>query len=228
MHYVSGESRKRKADMDRTNHWARRSLAAFQKKGKFEQMLYGIVQGSIFKDFRQESAQYIASHPFDGIAIGGVSVGESKKEMLKVIDWVVPALPEEKIRHVLGIGDIDDIFELIARGIDTFDCVMPSRLGRTGHIFTSPPEGNRRNRFRLDITKSIYAQSTDPLDRMCMCYVCTHFTRAYLQHLFRAEELLAYHLATYHNIFFITSLVKRMRNSLLNDSFSELRKNWLE
>lgn len=216
-----------KADMERTHRWALRSLDAFQKKGKFDQALYGIIQGSIFEDLRKESAKFITRQPFDGIAIGGVSVGESKKEMQKTVEWVIPLLPENKVRHLLGIGDVDDIFEIVERGIDTFDCVTPSRLGRVGHIFINPPEGNSANRFRYDVTKSLFALSKEPLDKNCDCYVCQNFTRGYIQHLFRARELLAYRLATYHNIYFIINLTKQIRKALLEESFEKMKKEWL-
>lgn len=228
-----------KADMERTHRWAIRSLEAFRRgKGEvlrvkkkmfsFEQALYGIIQGSIFEDLRKESAQFIASHNFDGIAIGGVSVGESKKEMREAVDRTVPFLPDDKVRHLLGIGDVDDIFEIIERGIDTFDCVTPSRLGRVGHIFVHPPQGCIQNRFRYDLIKSQYSRSTEPLSKDCDCYVCHTFTRGYIHHLFRAKELLAYRLATYHNIYFITQLTMKIREALLEDRFTEMKANWLQ
>jgi len=215
------------ADMERTHRWALRSLDEFKKKGKFDQALYGIVQGSIFEDLRKTSAKFISEQNFDGIAIGGVSVGESKKEMHRVVDWCVPLLPSGKVRHLLGIGDVDDIFAIIERGIDTFDCVTPSRLGRVGHIFVHPQEGNLKNRFRLDITKSIYSRNQDQLSRDCLCYVCHNFTRGYIQHLFRARELLAYRLATYHNVYFIVDLVKRIREAIMEERFEQLKREWL-
>lgn len=217
-----------KADMERTHRWAVRSLETFKKKGKFDQALYGIVQGSIYQDLREQSAKFIAEQNFDGMAIGGVSVGESKREMQQSVDWVVPLLPDDKVRHLLGIGDVDDIFTIIERGIDTFDCVTPSRLGRVGHILVHPPEGNLKNRFRIDITKSLFARSSEPLSKGCSCYVCQNFTRGYIQHLFRARELLAYRLATYHNVHFIVDLVKRIREAIIEERFNRLKKQWLE
>ncbi|HSW98057.1 MAG TPA: tRNA guanosine(34) transglycosylase Tgt [Candidatus Saccharimonadales bacterium] len=216
-----------KADMARTHRWAIRSLEAFQKPGEFDQALYGIVQGSIFEDLRKESAEFIAAHNFDGIAIGGVSVGETKKEMQEAVDRSVPFLPEDKVRHLLGIGDVDDIFEIVERGIDTFDCVTPSRLGRVGHIFVHPPEGSVQNRFRYDVTKSQFSRSSDPLSHGCACYVCQTYTRGYIHHLFRAKELLAYRLATYHNIHFIINLTKKIRKSLVENTFFALKEHWL-
>jgi len=223
-----------KSDMERTHRWALRSLEAFSRQDSgendevvFDQALYGIVQGSIFKDLREESAKFIASQDFGGIAIGGVSVGESKTEMQNVVDWTVPFLPDTKVRHLLGVGDIDDIFEIVERGIDTFDCVTPSRLGRVGCAFIHPGQGNTENRFRFDVTKSSYALSKEPLDNMCDCYVCTNFTRGYINHLFKAKELLGYRLVTYHNIYFIINLTKQIRQALLDGKFVEMKKEWL-
>lgn len=216
-----------KEEMERTKRWGLRSLEAFTMKGKFPQALYGIVQGSVFKDLRESSAKFVAEHDFDGVAIGGVSVGETKSQMQDVAEWVIPHLPDNKVRHLLGIGDVDDIFGIIERGIDTFDCVTPSRLGRVGHVFIHPPEGTIGNRFRYDITKSLYARSTQPLDAHCTCYACLNYTRGYLHHLFRSRELLAYRLATYHNLHFIIQLTKSIRHALPEGNFSKLKKNWL-
>ncbi|MBI2613905.1 MAG: tRNA guanosine(34) transglycosylase Tgt [Candidatus Levybacteria bacterium] len=218
-----------KEAMQRTHHWAPRSLKAGQGKQFYpwKQALYGIIQGGIYKDLRQESAKFISALSFDGIAIGGVSVGESKKEMRDAIDWSMPFLPSEKPRHLLGIGEIDDIFDAIERGIDTFDCVIPTRFGRYGIVFVSPQEGNIKNRFRIDINKTIFAKDQSPIAKDCLCYTCQSFTRGYLHHLFRAQELLAYRLASYHNMFFINDLVKKIRKGILNDEFAKFKKQWL-
>lgn len=221
-----------KQAMERTHKWAQRSLAEFKvQSAKFKvnayQALYGIIQGGVYKNLREESAKFISSLPFDGIAIGGVAVGESKKEMLDVLDWVTPFLPEEKPRHLLGVGEVDDIFEIIERGIDMFDCVIPTRLGRTGFILVSPPDGNLKNRFRIDITKSEFAKDKRPLSGGCTCYVCQNFTRGYTNHLFRSRELLAYRLASYHNLYFINSLVAKIRSAILENTFGKLKKRWV-
>lgn len=237
----------------RTHDWAKRGLKEFRKlsgysssaaarsrevsivgnspRGRiitdFEQGLVGIIQGSTFQDLREESAKYIAGLDFDAFAIGGVSVGEGKDDMRNAIKWVVPNLPENKLRHLLGIGEVDDIFDAVELGMDTMDCVIPSRLGRTGFVFVNPPEGKRENRFRVDLTKSSYGISKDPIDPLCSCYVCKTFTRGYLHHLFRATELLAYRLATYHNIYFLMELTRKIRESILEGRFQELKKSWL-
>ncbi len=220
-----------KKAMERTHNWAVRSLAAAKvksakRKAQNNQGLYGIIQGGIYQDLREESAKFISSFPFDGIAIGGVAVGESKKEMRDVLSWVYPFLPEEKPRHLLGIGEIDDIFEAVAWGMDTFDCVIPTRFGRYGIAFVSPKEGSLKNKFRLQITKTIYAKDTRPLDENCKCYVCQNFTRGYIHHLFRSEELLAYRLATYHNLFFIINLMQQIRGAIRKGTFTALKMTY--
>ena len=232
--------------MKRTNAWALRSIAAHQRlschavrqladsassvsqngsRNEFGmtprkyQALYGSIQGSVYEDLRKESAKFITGLPFDGFAIGGVSVGESKKEMQKVLSWVTPLLPDDKPRHLLGVGEIDDIFTLISYGIDTFDCVQPTRLARMGKVFVK--------KYELDITKSMYAEDTTPIDKECQCYTCKNYSRAYIHHLFRVRELLGYRLATIHNIYFINSLVSDIRTAIAHNSFVKLKKQWL-
>lgn len=215
--------------MERTHDWAVRSLKAFESKNYYpwKQALYGIVQGGIYKDLREKSSKFISNLPFDGIAIGGVSVGESKKEMRDVLDWVSPFLPENKPRHLLGIGEIDDIFEAIERGMDTFDCVIPTRFGRYGMVFISAPEGNLKNKFRIDIKKSVFAKDKGPLDKNCNCHTCQTFTRGYINHLFRSSELLAYRLASYHSLYFLVNLVKDIRKAIISGNFQKMKKKWL-
>jgi len=218
-----------KEAMERTHKWALRSLKASQGKQyhSWQQALYGIIQGGVYKDLREESAKFISKLDFDGIAIGGVAVGESKKEMRQAVDWAYPFLPEDKPRHLLGIGEIDDIFDVIERGMDTFDCVIPTRFGRYGIVFVDPSIGNLENRFRIDLNKTIFAKDKKPISKDCRCYVCQNFTRGYIHHLFRAQELLAYRLASYHNMFFINNLVKQIRQAILDDKFQEMKKQWL-
>lgn len=220
--------------MERTHRWALRSLTEHQKlqsleKKKAYQALYGVVQGSIFKDLREQSARFIAAQDdFDGIAIGGVSVGESKEQMCSVCDWVIPLLPDDKPRHLLGVGEIDDIFDIIERGIDTFDCVQPTRLARMGHLLMKPTRERKSSRkFTLDITKSIYEADLGPIEKDCTCYTCQSFSRAYLHHLFHSRELLAYRLATFHNLHFVISLVKRIRRSIAEDSYLKTKALYL-
>ena len=197
------------------------------RASSFDQGLVGITQGSTFQDLREESAKVIGEMPFDAFAIGGVSVGESKEDMRNAVKWSIPFLPEDRFRHLLGIGEVDDIFDAVELGCDTMDCVIPSRLARTGFVFVHPKEGKLSNRFRIDLTKSANTQSHDKIDNACDCYVCTTFTRGYLRHLFRAKELLAYRLATYHNIYFLIHLAQDIRQSILDGRFQELKSSWL-
>lgn len=212
--------------MARTHRWAIRSLEAFNKiKSPRKQFLYGVIQGSLFEDLRQESAKFISSLGFDGLAIGGVAVGESKKQMIQVLDWVMPVLRKGKTQrpvHLLGVGEIDDIFVAVERGVDTMDCVMPTRLARMGHILF------KGKNFTYDINKSIFANDASSIDKNCHCNVCQNFSKAYIHHLFRANELLAYRLATYHNLFFIEELFAKIREALQRNEFLSLKKQWLK
>ncbi len=237
-----------KKSMERTHRWAVRSLDAHQRLswksqktalGKtrstdttFYQALYGVVQGSVYEDLRKESARFIGSMDVDGIAIGGVSVGESKKDMADAVRWVMPIIPENKPRHLLGVGEIDDIFMLVEQGIDTFDCVQPTRLARMGAVFMrndpiATASSKPIRKHMIDITKQSFAQDITPIDKTCPCYTCTHVSRAYLHHLFRVRELLAYRLATIHNIHFVNRLVGDIRNAIQANGLLELKKQWV-
>ena len=199
----------------RTHAWAKRSLEAHSGV----HALYGSIQGSVYEDLRKESAWFISAMDVDGIAIGGVAVGESKKEMVDVLDWVMPILPDKKPRHLLGVGEIDDIFALVERGIDTFDCVQPTRLARTGRLLIKQNE--------IDITEIIYAEDVRPIEEGCPCYTCRHFSRGYVHHLFHVKELLAYRLATIHNLWFMHRLVQEIRESIGEGTLLELKKKWI-
>ena len=230
-----------KKAMERTHRWALRCLersskfhleeipqggqVQSSKLGKSPQALYGVVQGGVFEDLRKESAKFISNLPFEGVAIGGVAVGESKKEMEKVLDWVVPLLPKEKPRHLLGVGEIDDIFTLVEKGIDSFDCVMPTRLGRMGHLLVRKVE-NRE--WKLDITKAMYASDKRPIDENCDCFVCRNYNRGYINHLFRTKELLAYRLCTFHNLFFLENLMREIRTAIKEEKLDQVKKKWLQ
>lgn len=221
-----------KKSLELTNRWELRSLKThlatkgLTLRGKNpEQLLYGVTHGGQFESLRKKSAKFVNSH-FDGVALGGAHA--SKKNLYEVVDWTVSELDEEKPRHLLGIGEVDDIFEGVERGIDTFDCVIPTRLGRMGHVFVGPKEGNVKNRFRFDITKSKFASDLSPIDPNCDCYVCKSYSRAYINHLFRAHELLGYTLATYHNVYFMVNLIKEIRQSILDKKFDSLKKAWID
>ncbi len=198
--------------MHRTHRWAERCLAA---RTRCDQALFGIVQGGAFRALREESATFIGGLPFDGLAIGG-SLGKSKRDMHHVLDWSIPRLPPDRPRHMLGIGEPEDLFECIERGIDTFDCVTPTRLARHGVLYT--PDG------KLKITRSRYRQDPSPIDPHCPCVTCRTFSRAYIRHLFDAEELLAYTLATIHNLHYILDLMARIRDALAAGRLGELKE----
>lgn len=214
--------------LERTHNWARLSLLRHQAEKKSSQALYGVVQGSVYEDLRRQSAEFIGELPFAGVAIGGVAVGESKEEMRRVCDWVVPLLPSHKPRHLLGVGEIDDIFDIVERGIDTFDCVMPTRLARMGHVLVNATANNARvKNWTIDLSKKSYAEDKSPIDPTCGCYACANFSRAYLHHLFRVRELLSYRLATIHNLYFVISITKDIRQAIEEGSFLELKRKWL-
>ena len=219
-----------KKAMERTHRWAIRSLDAYKQKARDYQALYGSIQGGIYQDLREKSAKFICSLDFPGIAIGGVSVGETKKEMRDVLRWVVPYLPEEKPRHLLGVGEIDDIFTLVEHGMDSFDCVMPTRLGRMGQVLVKSPKTKAetfKKKYLIDINKTEFGKDLRPLDEICNCWVCQNYSRAYLHHLFRARELLAYRLASFHNLCFMENLVAQIRKSIKEGNFLSLKKEWL-
>jgi len=203
--------------MNRTHRWAERSLAA---KRRTDQALFGIIQGGVNPELRAASAEFIASLPFPGIAIGGLSVGETKKEMHATLELVTPLLPENKPRYLMGVGTPEDLINGIARGVDIFDCVLPTRLARHNAAFSS--EG------RLNLMNATFAHDHRPIDEACQCYTCQTFTRAYLRHLIVAKELLAGTLLSIHNLHALIQLVKDMRVSILDDTFESKVPEWLE
>ncbi len=217
------------AATDRTHRWAVRSLDEHTRlQSSQHQLLFGIVQGGISRSLRKESAKFIANLAVDGICIGGVSVGEPKPIMYETCEWVEPFLPEDKPRHLLGIGDIDDLFNCIERGMDMFDCVTPTRWARNGALLISPKSGgNAKNKFRLNIFNTQFRSDKAPIDKTCMCYTCQNFSRAYLRHLFVTNELTGYHLATYHNVYFLVHLVAQMRQAILDGQLLKLKDVWL-
>jgi len=198
--------------MDRTHRWAERSLVAHTRS---DQALFGIAQGGIDRGLRERSAAAIAALPFDGIAIGGLSVGESKAEMAAALDVVADVLAADpRPRYLMGVGSPIDFFSAVERGIDLFDCVLPTRVARNGQVWTS--EG------RLNLRNSRFQDDPAPVDPVCSCETCTNHSRAYLAHLFRAEELLAYRLATVHNVTYTLDLMRGIRASLADGSFGSL------
>jgi len=205
--------------MERTHRWAERSLKA---KRRADQALFGIVQGGIDLDLRAASAEFIASLDTPGIAIGGLSVGETKDEMHAMLDVVTPLLPENKPRYLMGVGTPEDIIDGIARGIDIFDCVLPTRLARHHAAFS--PEG------RLNMMNAIFSRDERPIDEDCDCYACKNFTRAYIRHLIVAKELLAGTLLSIHNLRALIQLVEDIRGYIADGTFDKkvpmLLKQW--
>jgi queuine tRNA-ribosyltransferase/7-cyano-7-deazaguanine tRNA-ribosyltransferase len=209
-----------RAAMDRTHQWAVRALSEFRDTSDGGQALFGIVQGGAFRDLRQESASFISAQGFDGYAIGG-SLGKSKHDMHSVLDWTLPHLPEDKPRHLLGIGEIEDIFEVVKQGIDLFDCVAPSRMARTGTLLVRDEE-----RFRIHIMNARFTDDPNPIDEQCQCYTCLNHSRAYLRHLFVARELSGVRLATIHNLHFVESLMRDIRAAIAQNRLAALAKEW--
>jgi queuine tRNA-ribosyltransferase len=203
--------------MERTHRWAERSLGAHRRT---DQALFGIVQGGVDPQLRSQSAEFISALPFPGIAIGGLSVGETKAEMLATLDIVVPQLPEGKPRYLMGVGTPEDLINGIARGIDIFDCVLPTRLARHHAAFSS--EG------RLNLMNAVYARDPRPIDESCDCYTCRTFTRAYIRHLIVARELLAGTLLSIHNLRTMITLVRDLRNAILDGTFDDRIRPWLK
>ncbi|MBI2462681.1 MAG: tRNA guanosine(34) transglycosylase Tgt [Candidatus Spechtbacteria bacterium] len=206
-----------KTAMERTHRWAIRSLKAKNKVSpatKMPQALFGIVQGGEYKDLREESVKFIGDLPFEGFGIGG-SLGKSKKDMWNILDWTIPHLPDNKPRHLLGIGDPVDFMPAIKRGVDLFDCVAPTRLARNGSIYTKKGNINLRNaKFATDkkpLEPFDYAQGKPG----CACYTCTNYSRAYVAHLLKVGEILGHRLATIHNLHFVINLVSVIRRDIL-------------
>lgn len=202
--------------MERTHRWAERSLEAHRRS---DQAIFGIIQGGVDPNLRMKSAEFIASLPFSGIAIGGLSVGETKEEMHDTLDLVTPLLPENKPRYLMGVGTPEDLINGVARGIDIFDCVLPTRLARHNAVFSS--EG------RLNLMNAVYARDPRPIDALCDCYTCRTFSRAYIRHLIAAKELLAGTLLSIHNLHTMIGLVNDMRNSIVDGTFENRIDQWL-
>ncbi|MBC8334657.1 MAG: tRNA guanosine(34) transglycosylase Tgt [Anaerolineales bacterium] len=203
--------------MERTHRWAVRSVEAQTRQ---DQALFGIVQGGVNPDLRVASAKFISSLDTPGVAIGGLSVGETKKEMRDTLDVVTPFLPENKPRYLMGVGTPEDLIEGIRRGVDIFDCVLPTRLARHHAAFSS--EG------RLNLKNAEFACDENPVDSTCTCYTCQTFTRAYIRHLVVAKELLAGTLLSIHNLHALIHLVKDMREAIIDGSFEKCVPAWLE
>jgi len=202
--------------MNRTHAWAQRCLEA---KRRPDQALFGIVQGGVFQDLREESAAFIASLGFPGHAIGGLSVGETKAEMHAMLEVVDQILPDEKPRYLMGVGMPEDLVNGVLRGVDIFDCVLPTRLARHNAAIT--------HTTRLNMMNAIYARDPKPLEQGCTCYTCQHFSRAYLRHLIVAREMLAATLLSIHNIHTLLKLVREIRQAILGNRFEDYAAEFL-
>lgn len=204
--------------MERTVRWLKRCEKAHTKTDT--QALFGIVQGGIFKDLRIQSAKMTIDVNLPGYAIGGLSVGEPKEEMNEVLEYTVPILPKDKPRYLMGVGSPDSLIDGAIRGVDMFDCVLPTRIARNGTVMTSAG--------KLVVRNAEYAKDSMPLDEKCNCYTCTNFSRAYIRHLIKAGEILGGRLTTIHNLRFLQNLMKDIRNAILEDRLLGFREEFFE
>ena len=215
--------------LGRTHRWAERCLAA---QTRTDQALFGIVQGGINPELRRKSCEFLVGLNFPGYAIGGLSVGESKEEMLATLELVDPLLPSDKPRYLMGVGTPEDLVEGVARGIDIFDCVLPTRIARHGAALLlrpAPYEAQTgRRRGQLNLRNALYAEDPRPIDEECTCYTCTSFSRAYLRHLVKAGEILAHQLLTLHNLHVLIRLVQEMRAAIVAGEFEAFRRRFWE
>lgn len=207
-----------KKSTERTIRWAKRCKEAH--KGHDEQLLFGIVQGGMYKDLREYSARETIDIGFDGYAIGGLSVGEPKETMREVLSYTAPLLPNDRPKYLMGIGTPDYIFEAIEHGIDMFDCVEPTRIARHGTLMTS--------QGRLVIKNAKYKRDYSYPDPECDCVMCKNYSRAYIRHLLNVDEYLGYHLSTIHNLHFLINLVKNIKQAIIEDRFLEYKKEFYE
>ena len=202
-----------------TMRWAKRCKEISAFRNPQSAIVFGIVQGGTFEDLRCSGAQAIAAMDFDGYAIGGVSVGEPEPEMMSAVEWSEPHLPENKPRYAMGLGTPPQLLELIARGMDMFDCVLPTRLARNGTAFTAGGTLNLKN--------AEFAMQKGPVEDGCECETCRNFARGYIRHLIKAEEILGLRLITIHNLHFYLNLMTQARTAIENGTFSELRTQFV-
>ncbi len=205
-----------RAAMERTHRWAVRCLEAHNT----EQALFGIVQGSVYEDLREQSARFISELDFPGIAIGGVAVGEEKAEIRRIVAFTTPLLPEQKPRYLMGVGEPDDILHAVANGVDMFDCVLPTRLARNAAMIT--------RRGRVNLRNARFADEFGPVDPECDCPVCQRYSAAYIRHLFNAREILAARLATYHNLYFYQRFMSDIRQAIREGNLEQFTRAFLQ
>jgi queuine tRNA-ribosyltransferase len=207
-----------KNSLERTTRWAKRCQSAHADTDR--QALFGIVQGGMFRDLREQSARELIDLDFPGYAIGGLSVGEPKDIMYEVLDYTAPLLPENKPRYLMGVGSPDALIEGVLRGVDMFDCVLPTRIARNGTAMTS--------KGQISIKNAKYLEDFSPLDSECDCYTCRNYSRAYLRHLYKSNEILSARLFTYHNLHFLLDLMKNVREAIMEERLLEFRKDFFE
>ena len=213
-----------KKSLELTEKWAKRSIIQL-KKLKSKQLMYGVIHGGVNKELRIKSAKF-TNQNFEAIAIGGIY--GTKKQMYQMIDFVIPVISPEKPRHLLGIGEVEDLFNSAQRGIDLFDCVAPTRRARNGSLYISFQNGGKaESGFTINIGQAKFINDKNPIDSGCLCYTCQNFTRAYLRHLYVAKELLFHQLATYHNVYFIENLVYQIREAIKKKELNKLMTKWL-
>lgn len=218
-----------KKALERTHRWAKESLDAHKKETQrhgYQQFLFGIIQGGVHKDLRIESTKAICNMDFDGIAIGGESVGYNMPITREILKWVMPYIPENKPHYTMGVGYSPmDLFDVVEHGIDMFDCVAPTRVARNGTLFD---QNAKDSNFRISITNAKYKNDFSPIDPTHRLPPHLNVSHAYLHHLFKAEELTAYRIATIHNLTFLLTLMKQMRTAIIEDRFFEFKKNWIQ
>lgn len=212
--------------MERTHQWAIRSLTAHKKNTAYQgyrQFLFGIIQGANYEDLRKASAQFISSLDFDGIAIGGESIGYNMEATTNILDWIYPLIPENKPHYAMGVGlNPTDLLKAIEHGVDMFDCVAPTRLARHGMLLTF----NKEKNHRLNIKNARHAKELVPIDVACDCYTCKNYARSYLHHLFATDEMTGLRLASIHNLRFMLKLMEDARAAINADNWQDLRKEW--
>lgn len=207
-----------KQSMERTIRWAKRGLDYHKEHSYKDQSLFGIVQGGLFKDLREKSVIETTAMDFDGFSIGGLSVGETKEEMIDILNFTTPLLPENKPRYNMGVGTPDYLFESYQAGIDMADCVLPTRMARHGTALTS--EG------RLVVKNASFKDDFTPLDHECDCYTCKNYSRAYIRHLVNVNEILGARLLSYHNLYFLLKLCENIRQAIMEDRFLEYKEEF--
>lgn len=207
-----------KASVERTTRWAERCLKAHERSG--DQALFGIVQGGGYEELRKQSAEDLVSLDFPGYAVGGLSVGEPKDVMNEMLEWTTPLLPGDKPRYLMGVGSPDSLIDGSIRGIDMFDCVLPTRIARNGTCMTS--------KGRVVVRNAKFARDFRPIDEHCDCHVCRTYSRAYIRHLVKANETFGFRLTTYHNLYFLVDLMRQVREAIREDRLLDFRENFFE